>query len=66
MLSFSRQRVITIFGRQGKALAVLSGVAFFYACFGMAASAIHAKITAKALPCPPDDIYGSLQNKFTK
>jgi hypothetical protein len=26
-------------------------VALFYACFGMAASAIHAKITAGALLC---------------
>jgi len=44
---------IIILRRQGKALAVLSGVALVYACFGMAASAIHAKITARALPCTP-------------
>jgi len=34
----------------GKAPAALSGVAFIYSHFGVAASAIHAKITAGALP----------------
>ncbi|MCL1959731.1 MAG: hypothetical protein FWF68_09035 [Spirochaetes bacterium] len=36
---------------QGKALAVLSVVVLVYACFGMAASAIHANTAARALPC---------------
>jgi hypothetical protein len=44
---------------------VLSGVALFYACFGMAASAIHAKITARALPCPPNDIFGFIRDKIS-